>query len=219
MVVEAQIRFPRVASTGRLKWSFWATGEIRADFDFLPGMRDLPYLPRFGMQTTLRPRFDKLTWLGKGPHETYWDRQEARVGIYEERISEQSCPYLKPQEFGNKEGVRWIAVRDEGGCGLLAAGLPLLSANAMHHSTEDLTWEGFKDNFYPYQLPLRNTITLNLDWKQQGLGGVDSWETLPLPEFRITPWPMSHAICLSVLRGGEDIGRLGRRIAMVAGMT
>lgn len=216
LAVEAHLRIPLVKSTGLVRWSFLPGGEIRVDFAFHPGMRDLPNLPRFGMQTTLKPGFDKITWLGKGPHETYWDRQDARVGIYEGRVDEQFFPYLKPQESGNKEAVRWVALRDGVGRGLLAAGFPTLSVNAMHYSTEDITWEGFKDNFYPYQLPHRDTVTLNLDWKQQGLGGVDSWGTLPMSEFRISPWPITHAFCLRVLQGGEDLRDLGRQIAAIA---
>lgn len=211
--VDAEIQIPAVGSSGRLRWSIYQAGEILVDFFFYPTQRDLPNLPRFGMQTVLRTGFDRIEWLGKGPHETYWDRQAARIGHYRGKVSEQFYPYLKPQESGNKEGVRWLTLTNSQGRGLLAVGLPLLSANALHHTTEDLTWTGFKDNFYPYQLPRRDTITLNLDWKQQGLGGIDSWSSLPAPEYRIFPWPMVHSFGLKVLQGGEDARTLGRTVS------
>ncbi|OAM89901.1 hypothetical protein AW736_11335 [Termitidicoccus mucosus] len=202
---------PAVKSVQRLVWTFAASGDIRVDSEFLPGSPELVELPRFGMQTILQVGFDQLAWFGKGPHETYWDRQDARVGLYGGTVAEQFFPYLKPQETGNKEGVRWIALTNKRGEGLLVIGMPLLSATALHPTTEDLTWAGAKDNFYPYQLPKRETITLNIDLKQRGLGGDNSWGRLPHAEYRISPKPLKYSFRLRVLSGGEDVRALARQ--------
>jgi beta-galactosidase len=165
------------------------------------------------MQTTLRPGFDHLAWLGKGPHETYWDRQDARVGLYKGKVRDQFFPYIKPQETGNHEGVRWIALTDARGRGLLAIadGAPL-SANALHHTTEDLYFPTHKEGqFYPYQLPGRDTITLNLDLHQRGLGGDNSWGYLPHTEFLLGGWTLEYTYRLRPLAGGEDIPKIARR--------
>jgi beta-galactosidase len=167
-------------------------------------------MPRFGMQTTLNAGFDHLTWLGKGPQETYWDRQSARVGLYRGPVSEQFFDYIKPGETGNKEGVRWLALTDDRGRGLLAIGEPRLSANALHPTTEDLFCGTTKENFYSYQLPKRDTVTLNLDLKQRGVGGDTSWGALPHDPFRLSNWPMTYSYRLHVLHGGEDLAQLGR---------
>jgi len=50
-------------------------------------------------------------------------------------------------------------------------GRPLLSANALHYTTDDLFCATQKEDFYRYLMPDRDTITLNLDLKQRGLGG------------------------------------------------
>ncbi|MDR2673986.1 MAG: DUF4981 domain-containing protein, partial [Opitutaceae bacterium] len=172
-------------------------------------------LPRFGMQTTLRPGFDNLVWLGKGPHETYWDRQDARVGLYKGKVRDQFFPYIKPQETGNHESVRWLALTDAQGRGLLAAALPgenLLSANALHHTTDDLFFPTHKKGqYYPYQLPRRDTITLNLDLHQRGLGGDDSWRALPHDPYRLNNWTLEYTYRLRPLAPGDDPASLARR--------
>ncbi len=191
-------------------WTVLAGGDLLVATSFTPGTQPMPELPRFGMQATLRAGFDRLTWLGKGPQETYWDRQDARVDLYRGTVAEQFTPYVKPQETGNKEGVRWLALQDEAGRGLLAVGEPRLSVNALHYATEDLYAATHLENFYPYQLPERKTVTLNLDWRQRGVGGDNSWGALPHAEFRLVPAPMSYQYRLRVLRGGEDLIALGR---------
>jgi len=200
-----------VASTYRLRWTVFATGDILVESEFLPGELELPELPRFGMQTTLRPGFDRLTWYGKGPQETYWDRQDARVGVYAGTVAEQFFDYIKPQETGNKEAVRWIALTDRQGRGLLAVGRPLLSANALHPSTDDLFCATQHENYYRYQLPVRRTVTLNLDLQQRGLGGDTSWGALPHTRYRLTGWPLRYRYRLRVLRGGENLADVARQ--------
>ncbi len=194
-----------VASQYELHWTVRASGDILVESAFLPGEMPLPEMPRMGMQTTLRAGFDNLAWFGKGPQETYWDRQDARVDLYRGKVKDQYFDYMKPQETGNKEGVRWIALTDAQGRGLLAIGEPLLSANALHQSTDDLFCASQHANFYRYQLPDRKTITLNLDLKQRGLGGDNSWGALPHKAFRLTDWPMNYRYRLHVLHGGEDL--------------
>jgi len=193
-----------------LTWTVLGSGEIRVAASFEPGEDKLPELPRFGMQTTLRPGFDRLEWYGKGPHETYWDRQDARVGIFKSTVKEQYFPYVKPQETGNHESVRWIALTDKTGAGLLAIGEPLLSANALHSTTEDLFCATTKENYYPYQLPKRETVTLNLDLHQRGLGGDNSWGAKPHEPFQILPGQLSYNFRLIILRGGENPSALAR---------
>jgi beta-galactosidase len=205
---------PEVQARLQLDWIVRGTGEIVVEQRFMPPPdAAMAEMPRFGTQATLRAGFDNLAWFGKGPHETYWDRQDARVGLYRGKVREQYFDYIKPQETGNKEAVRWIALTDAQGRGLLAvaSGAHLLSANALHPTTEDLFCATQKENFYPYQLPVRETVTLNLDLKQRGVGGDDSWGAQPHEQFRIREWPTLLRYRLQVLRGGEDPAALAKR--------
>ncbi|MBI2512084.1 MAG: DUF4981 domain-containing protein [Opitutae bacterium] len=197
-----------------ITWTILASGDIEVATTWQAPRENAlrpPEMPRFGMQTTLREGFDNLTWLGKGPQETYWDRQDARVGLYRGKVADQYFDYIKPQETGNKEAVRWLALTDAAGRGLLAIGEPLLSANALHYATEDLFCATQHENFYRYQMPDRKTVTLNLDLKQRGLGGDDSWGALPHGYYRLPGvWPTSYRYRLHILRGGENVSELAR---------
>jgi beta-galactosidase len=199
-----------VASPYALTWTFLGSGEVLVEAALPATGRKLPELPRFGMQTLLRAGFDQLAWHGKGPQETYSDRQDARVGLYRGTVAGQFFDYIKPGETGNKEGVRWLALTDAKGRGLLAVGQPLLSANALHPTTEDLTCATQLENFYSYLLPERKTVTLNLDLRQRGLGGDDSWGALPHTPYRLLEPPFAYSYRLKVLKGGEDPMALAR---------
>ena len=40
-------------------------------------------IPRFGMKFSMLGNYDKVSWFGRGPHESYWDRKtSAAVGLY-----------------------------------------------------------------------------------------------------------------------------------------
>jgi beta-galactosidase len=100
---------------------------------------NLPILPRVGLNMILPSGFEQLTWFGRGPHENYRDRQEgAAVGLYGGTVDEQYVPYIVPQENGNKTDVRWLALANEQGVGLLAAGSEPLEFSAAHYTADDL---------------------------------------------------------------------------------
>jgi len=124
--------------------------------------------------------FERITWFGPGPQETYSDRKDSRVGVYSGKVEDQFfADYTEPGESGNKADVRWLALQN-GSVGLLAVGMPLLSANALHYTAADLN-----AGKHAFQLPHRDFISLNLDLKQQGVGGDDSWGAWPHNEFLI----------------------------------
>jgi beta-galactosidase len=149
--------------------------------------------------------FDRITWLGPGPEETYCDRKDARIGVYSGTVAQQFyADYSEPGETGNKVDARWLALSN-GKVGLLAIGMPLLSANALHYSTEDL-----QSAKHPFELAHRDTVTLNLDWKQQGVGGDDSWGAWPHEEFLIPCQNQSYSFRLRPFSTSQSPGKLAR---------
>jgi beta-galactosidase len=90
--------------------------------------------------------------------------------------------YSRPQENGNKTDVRWVALTNAQGVGLLAVGDRTLEVSARHFAKEDLERAG-----YTFQMQPHPEIFLNLDWKQMGVGGIDSWSpnALPMEPYRI----------------------------------
>ncbi len=197
---------PTVGASYALTYTVYGSGDIVVEASFEPGEKPLPELPRFGMQARLQPGFENLEWYGRGPEETYADRDDLRVGVYRTTVDENYFDYSQPQETGNKVDVRWAALTNDDGVGLLAVGDPLLGVNALHYATEDLD-----QALYRHHLTRRDEVFLNLDWKQRGLGGDDSWGALPHEEFRLPAAPYSYRFRLRTFdRASESPMELGR---------
>lgn len=162
-------------------YTILGSGDVLIDTDVHPS-GDLPSLPRLGLQLRLPGEYRNFSWYGRGPHETYPDRKEgAQVGLYRGTVDEQYVPYITPQENGNKTGVRWVALTDDEGFGLLAVGLSLLNVSAHFFTPHDLTAAR-----HTYELQRRKDITLHLDYRQSGLGGA-SCGPGTFPQYLIAP--------------------------------
>lgn len=177
----------------RSTYTVYGSGEVIVESRLKPGGK-LPDLPRFGMQMAIPGQFSTMTWYGRGPHETYWDRKTgAAVGEYCGPVEEQISEYVRPQENGNKTDVRWVALTNKNGAGLLAVGMPLLSVSAWPFTMQDL-----EDAEHVHELPRRDTITVNLDYKQMGVGGDDTWsvKSRPHKEYTLPARPYSYSFRL-----------------------
>ncbi len=172
----------RLATT----YHVFGSGDIIVDQTLTPGRPGLPDLPRFGMTLTVPAAFDTMTWFGRGPHETYWDRKAgARVGLYSGPVVDQTTPYIRPQENGNKTDVRWVALSNGDGVGLLAVGLPRLDVSAYPYLNEDFDAGDEKRQRHTTDVKRRDLVTLNLDYKQMGVGGDTSWGARTHPEYTL----------------------------------
>ena len=185
--VDVTASIPVISSRYAVSYTIHPSGEIVIDASFEPGRTDLPMLPRFGMQMVMPAGFEQVTWLGPGPEETYSDRNDARVGLYRGTVNQQWTDYSKPQENGNKVDVRWIAVSNQQGVGLLAVGMPLLSSAVRHYTHEDM-WNAK----HTYEMTKRAETYVNLDFKQMGVGGDNSWGALPHPPYQLQAQAYSY---------------------------
>ncbi len=168
---------------------------------------NLPSLPRVGLMMTLPAGFETFTWFGRGPHENYIDRNAgAAVGRYSGTVDEQYVPYILPQENGNKTDVRWLALTNDEGIGLLAVGQSLLEASVSHYSADDL-FRAFHTN----ELTRRDEIILNLDARQCGLGGA-SCGPGALPQYLVEPGTFKFIFRLRPVAKEDDPAELSRKL-------
>ena len=193
-------------------YTVFGSGDIIVSGSIEPGAELSAKLPRFGMQMAIPGEFSTMSWFGRGPNESYWDRKTgSAVGLYSGPVEENFHPYVRPQETGNKTDVRWLALTNKEGAGLLAVGMPLLSASAWPFTMEDL-----EKATHINELPRRKTITVNLDYKQMGVGGDDSWGARTHPEytlpakaysykFRLRPYTPDMGDVSSVVRMNVDV--------------
>ncbi|MBD0418669.1 DUF4981 domain-containing protein [Streptomyces sp. TRM S81-3] len=171
-----------VESAYTTTYTVFGNGEIKVDNTLHPGAANLPYIPEVGTLLFLPRRLDRLHYYGRGPEENHWDRNTGTdVGVYSSTVAEQWTPYIRPQENGNKTDVRWVALTDARGVGLLASGEPLLEVNASRFTPEDLS-AGVR---HDYQLTPRDEVVLRLNHRQMGVGGDNSWGAHTHDEFKL----------------------------------
>jgi beta-galactosidase len=161
-------------------------GAITIHNRFVPGDTAYPELARLGMRFTMPAAFRQVTWFGRGPQESYWDRKTgARVGLYTADAADLSFPYVRPQENGTRSDVRWMTVTNADGVGLLAVGMPLLEASALPYLQEDFDEGQEKVNRHVTDVAPRDLVEVRLDWHQMGVGGDNSWGAQALEQYRM----------------------------------
>ncbi len=165
-------------------------GRIDADVWFYAAPHaKMAEMPRLGTLWQLDQNLHNVQWFGRGPHENYWDRdRSALVGRYSKTVDELYVPYVRPQENGYRTDVREVTFTNEQGEGVRFEGSPLLSFGAQYYDTDqyDSSKHDVKRrNMHPTDLVKRDRIFANIDFKQRGVGGTDSWGTPPLLKYRL----------------------------------
>jgi beta-galactosidase len=147
-------------------WTIRGDGSVEMENSFEP-FGELPLMPRVGLVLQLAKNFENVRWLGRGPWENYSDRKgSADMGVWRSTATEQYVPYVRPQETGNKEDVRWVELTDAGGNGLkISAVENPFAFSALHFTAQDLASVRHNYELYP-----RPEIILSLDAKMSGLG-------------------------------------------------
>jgi beta-galactosidase len=171
-------------------------GEVMVTAMFTPLKPNLPDPLRIGLAFSMAEGMRDVTWYGRGPHESYWDRKtSAAVGLWSGKLADQPHDYVKAQETGSKTDVRWLTVRPATGPGLTVRGLGgPLTVNALPFPYEDLS-AGLRSS----ELRPRGKGALMIDIRQTGVGGSTGWDAVgrPLPQYRIPVEPWSYTFTLS----------------------
>ncbi|MBN1853345.1 MAG: DUF4981 domain-containing protein [Pirellulales bacterium] len=179
--IMACAKIPVGDSTCVTEYTMMRDGAIQVRVAYEPGKGDLPSLPKFGMTTTIPGDLDRVQWYGRGPHETYWDRKTGgEIAIFEQTVQELVHPYLRAQDTGNRSDVRWVRFTNADGFGIQATGLEPFNFSAWPFTMTDL-----EQATHNYQLPRRDTITVNLDHQVHGVGGDNSWGARTHPQYTL----------------------------------
>lgn len=147
-------------------WTIYGNGRIDIENTFTPVDMSAE-IPRLGVVMATNENLQQITWYGHGPHENYIDRKEASpVGLYRSSVADQYIAYPRPQETGNKEGVRWLTLTDNRGVGVKITCLSdKMSMSAINFKTSDLDAAS-----HAYKLSPRKEVVLSLDAIHMGLG-------------------------------------------------
>ena len=179
----------------------YGDGTIKVDVTFNAD-QSLPILPKLGLQLKIPANYNNLQYLGRGPHENYWDRKlGADVGTYKTTVTEDYYSYIRPQESSNKTEVRWMKLTDNAGIGVLIKAInENLSMSAIPYSTWNI-----EEALHTYDLKKTAFYTINIDHKQMGVGGDDSWsqKALPHKEFRIPAKNYTYSFLIQPIKNDK----------------
>ena len=171
-----------------------------------------PELPRFGTILNIPGQFDKVSWYGRGPHENYQDRfTSAYTGLYQSEVEDLYFPYIRPQENGYRTETRWIALQNENGAGIMFVGEPMISFSALNYTMDDFD-QGTKKNYrHTNDLVKKDFVSLNIDYKQTGVGGDDSWWARPHPQYTLKYGYYEYSYIIRPIRRSTDLMDLSKK--------
>ena len=196
VVFKVAYSLPNNEATVRSEFTIHPNGSLSVNYSFNPNQMDLPNIPRLGMYLTLPKDFTDVTWYGKGPDESYWDRKTGqKIGLYSGKIINQFHRYSRPQETGNKTEVRWMEVSSES-IKLKVYSNQLFNSSTWPFSMRELDFNSDEASIsasglvpvttkHGAEIEISETVQWNIDDLQMGVGGDTSWGRLVHPEYTI----------------------------------
>ncbi|MDO5579877.1 MAG: glycoside hydrolase family 2 TIM barrel-domain containing protein [Planctomycetia bacterium] len=176
-----------------------------------------PEMPRFGTRIFIPLDHPMHNWnvryYGRGPMENYWDRNTgSMIGLYKTTVDEMVVPYSEPGDFGYRTDVRWLELTDHNGKGYRV--IPLNSngvktdakeAAAFCFSVKRSMDRDMESVEHYWMIPRENVLILNIDYRQQGVGGDNSWGAQVYPQFRLNDPEYRFEYMLTPINLGSSI--------------
>lgn len=179
--ISTKSTFKSVASDFDVTYKVSSDGAIHVQVYFKKGNTTLPELPRFGMRMVMNGDYKIMAWYGRGPFESYVDRNTAAfIDRYQGNVMDQYTPYVVPQENGNKTDVRWASWVNEAGNGIKIEGDVPLSIGAHHYHEQDL-----EISSHINEVAMKNIVEVHIDLEQMGVGADQSWGAYPYDQYRL----------------------------------
>lgn len=157
-----------------------------------PGKAGLPDLAALGLSFQLDPRLTHVRYLGLGPDENYTDRCEgAYLDWFEYEARDGITRYAKPQESGNRMGVRKLLVTGDDGHGVMIEG------DSLEVSVQPYLPEEIACVYHYDELQGSCRTVLDVAAFRKGIGGDDSWGAPVLPQF-VYPSDKPYTLCFTM---------------------
>lgn len=164
-----------------LTYSVDGAGKLKVNAHYSPYKTDIPLMPKFGFRVQVSPAYENFAWYGRGPHENYPDRKSGyMIGRYKLPIDSIMVDYAKPQDNANRSDIRSLSTSGIDMPLIKIQGIDLFNFRAWTYLEEDL-----EKADYPFQLPERDYINLNIDSEIHGVGGNDGWGARTMDQYTI----------------------------------
>lgn len=200
-------------NTYTVVYTFGKNGSVHVDCDFSAADVNAE-IPRIGLRLRVPKEMNQVTYFGRGPEENYIDRKAGSfVGLYKTTAEQMSFAYVRPQENGHRTDARWLIVSNKG-MGLKFTADNLIEFNALRNSVEDFDSEetvsrprqwpnmsaaevanhdeekaknSMRRQTHINDITPRDYVEVCIDLQAQGVGGYDSWGSMPEPWAQLKP--------------------------------
>lgn len=168
---------PQVDAKYFVQYIINANGDVHVHVQMKAGNNSFPEMPRFGMRMELLPAYENVSWLGRGPFDNYCDRNSAAaIDVYNMKADSLFFPYARAQESGYRTDVRWMSLQNNNNTGIMAVGEPTFSTGVLHFDMRKLDFNrDSSSNNHGGSMSNDDLIWWNIDYKQMGVGGDNSW--------------------------------------------
>lgn len=203
VILEQNISLIEADSSVTYRYTINGKGEVKVDvaFDFSGNAQDknkFSEIPRIGSNFQMPVEFDRVSYYGRGPHENYWDRKmSAFVGIYQGEVKDLAFDYIRPQENGNRSDLRWATLTNNAGIGMKITGMPTFDFSAHHQPMSDFDPGMEKAQRHHTDIVKRDLVSVNIDYKQSGVGGDNSWGAQAWEKYQLKAKDYSYSFVLS----------------------
>ena len=200
----------------RLKYTADGQGRLQVEMEYEPdslGQKALPLIPKVGMRMRIPAAYSQIDWYGRGPWENYPDRKTGYfIGRYTMDLQDFHVKYASPQDNSNRTDVRWFSfgvasnvasgvaphvasgVAPHVASGVASRVTPRVADRIKVTGLQDLNFrawpyseEDLEAAMHPFDLPQRDYINVNIDFKIHGVGGNDGWGARTMDQYTIDP--------------------------------
>ncbi|WP_421876642.1 glycoside hydrolase family 2 TIM barrel-domain containing protein [Marinoscillum sp.] len=191
-----------VNGTVTVTYQINGNGDIAVQNELKLSGNELPMIPRLGNNLILKKELNQVEWYGRGEHENYWDRKtSAFVGRYSADVAELKYDYIRPQENGLRSDVRTVSFTDNEGDGIqILSHKAYFQFSAHHQLNEDFDAGDKKIQRHTIDVPIRELVNVNIDYRQMGVGGDTSWGALPLEQYQIPAGDYTYSFVIKPVR-------------------
>ncbi len=152
------------------KWTVRADGSISVEVKYAlvnPEKDAKLFFPRLGVTMGLAEECDRVEWYGRGPGENYSDRNTGSpLDVYTSRVDALHEKYMRCQENGGRTDVRWVAVKDIRGAGIVVSA----DDKPLTFTAHDYTDAALDAAEHDHLLEHAGYTVLDIDLEQSGVG-------------------------------------------------
>ena len=196
-------------------YTFFADGSVESESAITSNKPSLT-LAKLGYTVKIGNDKNHLCYYGRGPVDNYPDRKTGQmIGIYRQNdVKKEFVPFPKPQDTGNHQDTRWVALTDQAGNGAIFVAKDKMSFSALPWSDNALAMAN-----HPYELPKSDATYLHLDMAITGLGGNSCGQGGPLSQDRVMATPHTFGYVIRPVSQTTDEDLLNAANVSLGGST